>query len=452
MTGLTSPDPMTDDDILDVFGIGFGPANLALAIALQEFNESVAEPQRVRMLFADRHPRPLWHPGMLLDDAEMQVSFLKDLATFRNPQSRFTFVSFLKSRDRLADFVNRGSTAPLRLEFAAYLAWAADQLTHLVRHGLTVRSVEPVLRDGQRDHFLITGDAARGPFRLRARRLVVATGLQPHWPAGLRPAERIWHTAELLPRLDDFRVSSTAPSLVVAGAGQSAAEAALHLYHRFPEATVHLVSPQFGLAPADQGPLVNQIFDPDTVDLTFGASEGDRAALLRMHRNTNYAVASRSVIQSIFDVIYRDRWLGTDRFLLHRLSRVRSADVDGDRVRVEVVDQLTRRTETVAADALVLGTGYRPFDPTMLLDSHGALLPRDHVGRVLVDRDCRVPLAGPGRAELFLVGQTEHQHGLAATLLSVVAVRAGEIADALIRSHLADLPEPHLVPHGVVHA
>ena len=38
----------------------------------------------------------------------------------------------------------------------------------------------------------------------------------------------------------------------------------------------------------------------------------------------------------------------------------------------------------------------------------------------------------PAHGQLFLVGQTRHQHGVSATLLSNAAVRAGEIAEAIV--------------------
>lgn len=37
---------------------------------------------------------------MLIDDATMQVSFLKDLVTLRNPASEFSFLCYLQSKGR----------------------------------------------------------------------------------------------------------------------------------------------------------------------------------------------------------------------------------------------------------------------------------------------------------------------------------------------------------------
>jgi hypothetical protein len=68
---------------------------------------------------------------MLLPDAMMQISCLKDLATLRNPSSPFTFLSYLHEHGRLVSFINRGSTVPTRREFADYLAWAANKVRSL---------------------------------------------------------------------------------------------------------------------------------------------------------------------------------------------------------------------------------------------------------------------------------------------------------------------------------
>jgi L-ornithine N5-oxygenase len=74
------PRPVREQQaVLDLVGIGFGPSNLALALALHEANGAAA----CDALFLERQPTFGWHTGMLLDDATMQVSFLKDLVTMR---------------------------------------------------------------------------------------------------------------------------------------------------------------------------------------------------------------------------------------------------------------------------------------------------------------------------------------------------------------------------------
>ena len=44
-------------EIHDVLGIGFGPSNLALAIAVEEHNAAAPEGQRIRAAFLERQPQ-----------------------------------------------------------------------------------------------------------------------------------------------------------------------------------------------------------------------------------------------------------------------------------------------------------------------------------------------------------------------------------------------------------
>lgn len=65
----------------DLIGIGFGPSNVAMSIAVTEHNARVGRQESVTAHFFEQQPRFGWHRGMLIDDATMQVSFLKDLVT-----------------------------------------------------------------------------------------------------------------------------------------------------------------------------------------------------------------------------------------------------------------------------------------------------------------------------------------------------------------------------------
>ena len=434
--------PRPDDvpDTVDLVGVGFGPANMALAIALREL--SAGSRPRIGSVFFDAQPGPRWHQGMLLDDSHLQVSFLKDLATFRNPLSPFTFVNFLAEAGRLVDFTNRGRMSPLRVEFAAYLRWAAGRLADQVRYGHRVEALTPVVGPSATvDGFDVVVSCPDGVRTLRTRDVVVAAGLQPRLPAGVTTGPRVWHSGEYLDRVRELPVGR---SFVVVGSGQSAIEVALDLYERFPGAAIHLVSSQFGIGVSDQGPLVNQVFDPDSVDLIYRAPPEVRDRVDRLHRNANNGVAHLDVITAFHDRQYRDRWLDRPRLHLHRLSRLATLSAPPStgpaEVTVTIGHDLDGSTTTVVADAVVLGTGYRPFDVSGLLGEHAGIAGRDDAGRPLVDRDCRARLSVPGAGALYLVGQTDHQHGMSTTLLSNVAVRAGEITASLLGRRAADQP------------
>ena len=129
----------------DVLGVGFGPANLSIAIALEE----TAQNQELSYCFLEQKSHFEWHGGMLLDGTRMQISCLKDLVTLRNPTSPYSFVNYLHSHDRLSSFINLGSLHPSRVEFNDYLTWVANQFDSVVTYGQRVIDIEPIEVDGE---------------------------------------------------------------------------------------------------------------------------------------------------------------------------------------------------------------------------------------------------------------------------------------------------------------
>ncbi|AXX31940.1 lysine N(6)-hydroxylase/L-ornithine N(5)-oxygenase family protein [Actinosynnema pretiosum subsp. pretiosum] len=404
----------------DVVGVGFGPANLALAVALAETGTSVD------VLFLERQGEFGWHRGMLIEDATMQVSFLKDLATPRNPVSEFGFLNYLAERGRLAEFINQRDFYPTRLEFQDYLEWAAARFAHQVSYGSEVLDVRPVLEGGD----VVALEVRTGAGRWRARDVVLAPGLRPVLPDGLEASDRLWHSSELLARRADL---DEAPPVRVAvvGSGQSAAEVTAHLHRRLPSVEIHMLVSRYGLVPADDSPFVNELFDPNAVDVFFDAPERARQAILADHRNTNYSVVDHDLITDLYRRRYRERVAGTRRLHLWRMSRLLDVRQARGRVVVEVEAALTDEVTTLEVDVVVCATGYRPVDPSTLLGGVRQFCEVDDRGALRVGRDHRIATVPAMRSALYLQGTTEHSHGLSSSLLSVVAVRAGEIATSL---------------------
>ena len=125
----------------DLIGIGFGPSNLALAIALQEREKTQG---KLDVLFLDKQADYRWHGNTLVTQSELQISFLKDLVSLRNPTSPYSFVNYLHQQDRLLDFVNLKSSFPTRIEFHDYFEWVAAQLDGACDYGTEVVAVRPV--------------------------------------------------------------------------------------------------------------------------------------------------------------------------------------------------------------------------------------------------------------------------------------------------------------------
>lgn len=422
-----------DERIHDVLGIGFGPSNLALAIAIEEHNRTASAADRLDGVFFERQPGFQWHQGMLIEGTTMQVSFLKDLVTMRNPASDFSFLSYLHEKQRLVDFINHKTMFPTRVEYHDYLEWAAARLDDVVRYGSEVVEVSPA-----DEHFEVVVRRDGRAEVHRARNVVLAVGLEASLPAGAELGDRVWHNLDLLHRVGEL---TEAPRrCVVVGAGQSAAEATEYLHRTFADAEVCSVFSRYGFSPADDSPFANRIFDPQAVDDFYAASPEVRRDLMNYHRNTNYSVVDLDLIEELYSRAYQEKVRGEQRLRILNASRVTDVAPRADGVAVTVEFLPSGERTVLDADLLVYATGCRPRDAFQLLGETAAHVARDERGRPQVERDYRVRTTGDFQGGIYLQGGTEHTHGLTSSLLSNGAVRAGEIRDSILTRRHAPRP------------
>lgn len=413
----------------DLIGIGFGPSNLALAIALQERAEQGGRP--FDALFLERQPDYSWHGNTLVAQSELQISFLKDLVTLRNPSSRFSFVNYLKAHGRLVDFINLGTFYPCRMEYNDYLRWVAQQFAEQSRYGEQVLRVEPIVEgDGRVQRLNVVSQHQGREVQRQTRSVIVSTGGTPKIPqafASFKDDPRVFHHARYLSAMATQPCSRGEPMrIAVVGAGQSAAEAFIDLNDSYPNVQVDMILRAAVLKPADDSPFVNEIFGPDYTDLVFNQPETERERLIREYHNTNYSVVDLDLIERIYAMLYRQKVSGVERhgFLCRRMIES-ATDVDG-RVQLQLRDLATGSTEARRYDAVILATGYERR-------SHRELLAplKDYLDDFRVDRDYQLIARPELEAPVFIQGFSQHSHGLSDTLLSVLPARSGEIAAAL---------------------
>lgn len=417
---------------VDILGIGFGPANLSLAIAVEEHNAACQADEQVSVQFVEAQQRFGWHDGMLLPHAAMQISFLKDLVSLRSPTSPYTFLNYLHERDRLTDFINLKTFFPARREFFDYLNWAASRVTVPVDFGTRAVRID---RDGQRFNVTLrhgssddaTGD---GLERVSAGAVVLGTGICPALPEGVAAGPRVFHNHRLLSDLESIPDRPHDRFLVV-GAGQSAAEVTAYLHELFPTAEVHTSIRRFGYLPSDDTPYANRIFDPDSVDEFYSAPAELRKRLLDQHWSTNYSAVDAELIKDLYRREYDEKVRGERRLVVHRMTEVADLREEPGGVEVTLRDVGDRGTVGLKVDAVVFATGFRAADPSDLL---GMGFETDQVCDAdgpIVARDYSLDASGAD-GRIFLNGGVQNSHGLTSSLLSNVAVRSAEILSAVI--------------------
>lgn len=243
-------------DTYDLVCVGFGPASLAIAVALHD------KGIHARVLYLERQRQFVWHGGMLLPDARMQISFLKDLATLRDPQSHFTFLNYLKCKNRLVAFTNLSTFLPLREEYNDYLTWCASHFDQKVCYGQETLDISPYTGEsGRVESWTIRSkDVTTGvETAVKARHVVIAVGGEPKIPLALldlSPESLIIHSSSYSNRITKILEDGRSKRQVaVIGGGQSAAEIFNDLYGRFDNVDATLITGDSALRPSDDSPL-----------------------------------------------------------------------------------------------------------------------------------------------------------------------------------------------------
>ncbi|MCP9956928.1 lysine N(6)-hydroxylase/L-ornithine N(5)-oxygenase family protein [Streptomyces sudanensis] len=423
----------------DVLGIGFGPANLALAIALEE------EGYDLDVRFLEARPGPSWQSAMMLDGSDIQNHPVRDLVSLRNPRSRYSFINYLFENGRLLEHLNLPTEFPLRKEYAQYVTWAAGHFGRLVDYGVHVTGIA-VDRDAEgRPLYTVTTSTDD---TLQARALVIGTGRAPFVPEPFDTVDspRVFHLTHYLPalrRLEELGVTGRGDrsprAVTVVGGSQSAVELTLDLARRFPRAEVTTLVRSLTLREKDTSPFSEEGYFPAFTDYYYRAPRERKDVMDAFMRLTNYSSADGDVLRELYRLIYEQRLDGDQRVFVSGSRQVRGLDVREDGVRLDVEELNTGETEEHETDFVVLATGFRDLGPAAHQERVPALLRGiadgfafDGHGYLAVGPDYEVQPASPDTPTLFLNGLCESSHGIGdAGSFSLLSLRAKVIAESL---------------------
>ncbi|KAF1837017.1 hypothetical protein BDW02DRAFT_577447 [Decorospora gaudefroyi] len=456
------------DELHDLICVGFGPASLAIGVALHDALDGSdaslvdipgLQGRAPKVAFLEKQGQFSWHAGMLLPGAKMQISFMKDMATMRNPRSDFTFVNYLHSQGRLVEFANLHTFLPARVEYEDYMKWCAAWFDDVVSYGQEVVQVVPeqsAEAAGQVGAFKVVSRNARTGMveTRRARHVVIAVGGRAHVPAPFPAGHaRVVHSSMFSYLSKEILAYHEKPYRVaVVGNGQSAAEIFDFLHANYPASRTNLLIKGGALRPSDDSPFVNEIFNPSRTDCTYARDPTLRTTTLLEDKGTNYGVVRLPLLEHIYETLYMQRirhgntpadethWPhrilpyrrvtavtdtpGGLRLEVEDASPLYLSDVEGGKVRQEVLD----------VDVVFVATGYRRDVHEELLRDAKELMPAGGGDKWQVGRDYRVRFGGKSvssDAGVWLQGCCEGTHGLSDTLLSVLATRGGEIVRSI---------------------
>src|SRR5690606_15860827 len=179
---------MSEIETVDILAIGCGPFNLGLAALAATVDDA-------NVLVVDSADEFRWHPGLMFDEAKLQVSFLSDLVSLVDPRHPLSFLAYLADVDRLYPFLVREDFFPTRREYEAYLLWVVAQLDSL-RWRTTV---EQVRWDDELEKFEVTVTSGGAISLIHAGHVVVGIGTEPVIPSALRTeSPAVIHSSQYL--------------------------------------------------------------------------------------------------------------------------------------------------------------------------------------------------------------------------------------------------------------
>ncbi len=425
------------DQVHDLICVGFGPASLAIAIALHDALEVqdrsslwALNGRTPNVVFLEKQRHFAWHPGMLLEGARMQITFVKDMATLRNPRSAFTFLNYLHNKGRLVPFTNLSTFLPQRIEFENYLKWCAGWFDDVVQYGQEVLSIAPDFQSFEQKYitrFQVTyRDVRTGLLSsLRTRHAVIAVGGSGTIPLPFPQNDpRIIHSSQyaaVTPRFLENRDQEY--RIAVIGSGQSAAEIFDDLHSRYPNSRTSLIIKGAALRPSDDSPFVNEIFDPSRVSEFYSQPTNVRESANIENRCTNYGVVRLELLERLYEKLYmqRIRHGNNERDWPHRIipnSTVIAVNAFDKFVSIYTDASGKDGPHAMDFDFVIVATGYTRNEHEKLL---GKWL-RDIPGRDqshtpwTVGRDYRVNFesetAISPEAGVWLQGCNENTHGV----------------------------------------
>lgn len=400
--------------VLDLAGIGVGPANLSLAALLAPCCPST------RARFFDKQREFNWHPGLMLPDATINVSFLKDLVTLADPTSALSFLCFLHCQRDIYSFINADFDSISRREFNEYLRWACAQLDS-IQFDTEVNEVDYVA-----DRFVVRTSAGNYP----ARNLVLGMGLARYVPDCVVPhlGEHVYHATEHTLRPRDF----SGRRVAVIGGGQTGAELVLSLLSH-PSQTpkqVIWVSRRANFAPLDDSAFANELYTPEYSDHFARLPFETRQALLTEQKMTSDGI-NMSLLRRIYQRLYEIRYLerATDRWRLCPAREVIELERGPEGYVLTMRQRHTEAYELEVADYVICCTGFSRAFPRVL----EPLRDRIHLEQdeFVVADDYALAWDGPADARIYVQNAARAARGVADPNLSLNAWRAARIINSL---------------------
>ncbi|OXS64371.1 ornithine monooxygenase [Bacillus sp. DSM 27956] len=408
----------------DCIGIGIGPYNLSLAALMEERTD-------LKVKFFDQTPEFQWHPGMLINLTDLQVPFIADLVTFANPQSRYSYLNYLHTHNRLYKFFFFQKFEMPRQEYNEYARWVSGQLSSCQFHS----EVIGVTDVGDCYKVVVDNRLIDEREVYYAKHIVMGTGSKPLILEGMEglPDEDVHHTSKYL-----FHKKTTmqGASITIVGSGQSAAEVFFDLLKEQENHSYQLtwLTRSEGILQLESSKLGQEFFAPDYVDYFHGLSYEKRMEALKTLDQLRNGI-DPDTLNNIYNILYnhsvRDQ---STRTTIQPLTEVNEVRDEGDGYVLSCRQWQENREFMYQSDKVILATGYKPNIPEWFFEEFEDKIVWEDDKKFKVSRNYQLQFKEkPDRDHHFYtVTNLEHSHGAGATNLGLAVDRNIHIINDIV--------------------
>ncbi|ANT56040.1 lysine N(6)-hydroxylase/L-ornithine N(5)-oxygenase family protein [Bacillus altitudinis] len=398
--------------MMDVIGIGIGPANLGLAALLEEYEDMTC-------CFFEQETEFAWHPGMLIKGTDLQVSFLADLVTMANPRSKYTFLNYLHESNRLHRFYTFEQFDIPRREFNEYLSWVAGELDSC-QFGMKVEEVTDC-EDGYLVKVRRLKDGALSEYR--AKHVVLGTGSKPMIPVDV-PEAALPHVTHSSRYVDQQKELHEAETVAVIGSGQSAAEIFLDLLqHQKKGQQLSWFTRSSEFRELETAELGQELFTPKYVEYFHSLPYEERMNTLPRLAGLRNGIDA-STLSRIYQELYHRSVSGEEpSVLIQPMTELEAIHMeDEQQVELHLKQWQLKKEKKMTADHVVLATGYTPNIPEWF-SAYEPLIEWESDKHFKVTDDFRLVFKDKRSHHLFTFTNLDHSHGTAATNLKLSIYR-----------------------------
>lgn len=410
---------MKKQTVHDVIGIGIGPFNLGLAALADNI-------PKLKCIFFDKQKEFNWHPGMLLDDARLQVPFLADLVTLSDPRSKFSYINYAHSKGRLIPLGINEQYYILRKEYNEYCQWVTAQLSNL-HFGCSCELVR-YIKSKKIYEVHVKEISSSSTLKFYAKQIVLGVGNVPNIPVCALPLvnENIIHSSDYLFAKEKLLAKR---KITIVGSGQSAAEIFYDILQH-PESfdQLYLITRAPDFFPMDYSRFALEKTSPDYIDYFFSLSNDKKKEVLG-RQNALYKGINFSLIADIHDTLDALR-------LMHRFKKIglvtsselKNISVERDqKIKMNFYHNEMEKEFIHSTESLILATGYK-YETPNFLQSVKELIRFDQDGLYDVQKNYSIDKNN----SIFVQNAEIHTHGFNAPDLGMGPYRNAIILNSIL--------------------